>query len=352
MMNKEKRVLVVATSSKTRGGITAVINAYTHSFLWKKWNCKWIETHIDRSFLVKIVYFVKAFLSYVYYLPKSSLIHCHLSGQVSTVRKIPFLLLAKLFKKPIIIHFHAFSPESSFDKKYYKLYKLVFSFANKIIVLSENWKQNIIKDLKLAEFKVKVIANPCANITNYLNVKKENIILFAGTMNKRKGYHDLIKAFSLLPNELQNWKLYLAGNGEIEEAKILSNKFNVQDSVVFLGWISDEKKHEVFSKSTIFCLPSYAEGFPMAILDAWSYGLPVITTPVGGIPDVGLHKKNMMLATPGDIIALKDNLEILIKDTLLREKLIEASLKFSGDTFSIEKLAVSWDELYENLILQ
>lgn len=345
-------IIVLATSPKTRGGITAVIASYQKTFLWKKWNFKWIETHIDNSFLVKIVYFVKAILSYVYYLPNSSLIHCHLSGQVSTIRKIPFLFLAKLFKKPIIIHFHAFSPESSFDKKYYKLYKLVFSFANRIIVLSENWKQNISKDLDLNATKVQVIANPCAKIANNVNIKKENIILFAGTINKRKGYHDLIKAFSLLPNELQNWKLYLAGNGEIEEAKILSNKFNVQDRVVFLGWISDEKKHEIFSIATIFCLPSYAEGFPMAILDAWSYGLPVITTPVGGIPDVGIHNKNMMLATPGDITDLKDNLEILIKDTLLREKLIKASLKFSGDTFSIEKLAISWDELYENLILQ
>lgn len=48
----------------------------------------------------------------------------------------------------------------------------------------------------------------------------------------------------------------------------------------------------------------YTVGFPMGVIDAWVYGLPVITTPVGGIPDIAIDGKNMLLFTPGDIDAL------------------------------------------------
>jgi len=346
----KRKVLIVATSSKTRGGITAVVSAYKKTSLWGKWNFIWIETHIDKNSFYKVVYLLKAFVRFIYNLPNSSLIHCHLSGPVSSLRKLPFLLLAKLFSKPIIVHFHAFSEKSNFDKKFKKLYFLIFKISDKIIVLSDNWRLSICDSMNLPSGKIRVISNPCQNIDQNLELQKENIILYAGTLNKRKGYHDLINAFSKIDSKLSNWKLVFAGNGELEEARKMVFDLKIEDRVKFLGWVSGSQKNSIFQKSKIFCLPSYAEGFPMAILDAWSYALPIISTPVGGIPDVAIHKENMLLFKPGNITELQATLEELIKDESLQEKLSMSSHKFSNNIFSIEKLAIQWDNIYEKLI--
>lgn len=118
-----------------------------------------------------------------------------------------------------------------------------------------------------------------------------------------------------------NWKVVFAGNGEVEQAKGLAKEAGVEDRCIFTGWISGDEKDKWFKESKIFCLPSYAEGFSMAVLDAFAYGLPVITTPVGGIPDVAKDGDNMLLFNSGDIKALAKQLDLLMNDKALRDKL-------------------------------
>lgn len=345
-----KKVLVIGTSSKTRGGITAVINAYQTTNLWKEWNCVWLETHIDRSNVLKILFFLKSFLKYIVQLPKASLIHVHLSAPVSAIRKYPFLFLARIFKVPIIIHFHAFSTDSTVDKKYFRLYNKIFNIANTIIVLSESWKQGLIKDLNIDSRKIQILYNPCPRIINSQEIKKTNTVLYAGTLDDRKGYKDLIYSFSNIALFYPEWKLCFAGNGEISEGKKLAKDLNIQHQVVFEGWVYGNKKHKLFEEARLFCLPSYAEGFPMAVLDAWSYGLPVITTPVGGIPDVAVDGENMLLFNPGDIEVLSEKLKNMISNQDLRDKISEASLSFSRKEFSLDTIVFQLNNIYQNNI--
>jgi len=349
-MKIHKRVLVIATSTNTRGGISAVIKAHEESLFWKEWNCIWVETHIDKSFLIKIYYFIKSFIKFLHLVNKASLIHCHLSGPISAMRKLPFLIIAKLMSIPIIIHFHAFSAESHIPKNHIKFYNIFFGMADKIIVLSENWKDGILKDFKYDANKVKVIYNPCPNIVPDTSLEQKKTILYAGTLNERKGYNDLIKAFSKIAHNYSDWKLVFAGNGEIEKGKALAKKYKIYDQVVFKGWVSGKEKQILFNEASIFCLPSYAEGFPMAVLDAWAYGLPVISTPVGGIPDIAINGENMLLCEPGDILCLENNLRLLIEDKKLQTKLIKASKNFSIGKFSIESISKDWNKLYNNLL--
>lgn len=337
-MNNNKLVLVIATSSKTRGGITAVIKAYQTTKFWNEWNCVWIETHVDKSKLIKLWFFFKSFAKYIFLLPKTGLIHVHLSAPMSALRKYPFLVLAKTFKIPIIIHFHAYSAESTIDKKYFKLYKMIFRMANTIIVLSESWKQGLIKDLNISSDRITVLYNPCPKVLRSKVDKKANTILYAGTLDSRKGYKDLIYSFSNIASIYPDWKLCFAGNGEIAEGTTLAESLNISDQVVFEGWVSGDKKDELFNEAGLFCLPSYAEGFPMAVLDAWAYGLPVITTPVGGIPDVAVDGENMLLFQPGNTNALSQLLIKLISDESLRKKISEASLEFSRNKFSLDTI--------------
>lgn len=290
-----KKVLVVATSSKTRGGITSVINAYQSSKLWKDWNCKWIETHIDRSKTVKLWYAIAALIEFAISLPFASMVHIHLSSPVSTKRKQIFIRLTKWFKKPLIIHFQAFSADSNIDIRYKKLYFKTFSLADIVVVLSNSWKKGLIHDLGILADKIEVIYNPCPIIEFKESGKKENLILYAGTLNERKNYKTLIKAFAIIAKEFPNWELVFAGNGQVEQAIHLAKTLDVKNQVRCKSWISGADKHQLFSRASIFCLPSFAEGFPMAVLDAWAYSLPVITTPVGGIKDIAIDGENIIL---------------------------------------------------------
>lgn len=107
-----------------------------------------------------------------------------------------------------------------------------------------------------------------------------------------------------------------------------------------MGWVDGMEKEKVFKESTIFCLPSYAEGFPMAILDAWSYELPVITTPVGGIPDIAIDGDNMLLFTPGNIRQLAEKMKNMIEDVKLRNDIVKESIKFSKTFLTLWTLII------------
>ncbi|WP_321373616.1 glycosyltransferase family 4 protein [uncultured Draconibacterium sp.] len=348
MKNRRNRVLIVATSRKTRGGITSVVKAHETGHIWQKYNCKWLETHNDKSVVHKLIYIIKSFIIYLFILPSYYLVHIHTSEPSSALRKLPFLFIANLFNKKIIVHFHSFSPKSTINSKYKKVYFYLFQKADIILVLSEYWKNELQKVFKL-ENKIKVLYNPCSNPDFSTKHNKQKHILYAGTINARKGYADLIKAFSQISNKLPDWKIVFAGNGEIEKAKLLAKQLQVDTQIVFLGWINGSEKSKAFQQASAFCLPSYAEGFPMAILDAWAYGLPVVTTPVGGLSDVLRDGKNALVFTPGDIEKLAQQLQKIVEDKELRKAIAEESVNLNNKVFNQSVICLQLDNIYSEL---
>lgn len=346
---KENRVLVVATSHKTRGGITSVVNAHRKGKQWNEFHCKWIETHIDKNIILKLLYFLRSLVVFSFLIPFYDLVHIHLSEPPSAIRKLMFLVIAKMWRKKVILHFHAFSPETTVLGKYNFLYRYIFEKTDFLIVLSNSWKLSVDRAFHLGE-KIKVVYNPCPEVNFEPEYKKEKFILFAGTVNKRKGYVDMIKSFSYIASKYRDWKIVFAGNGDIDNGREMAVKYNIDSQTIFLGWVDGIEKDKIFKKSMIFCLPSYAEGFPMAVLDAWAYGLPVITTPVGGIPDIAEDNKNLLLFKAGDVKALSDNMERLIVDDKLRNYISNRSVLLSKTIFNIGTVNNEIRSLYLDLL--
>lgn len=342
------KVLVIATSSKTRGGITSVVKAHQCGPQWNEYDCKWIETHIDTSVFMALWYLFKGYLKFLINLPFAKIIHIHLSEPNSAKRKLLFFVPAYLFGKKIIAHFHAFSPDSTINGKNRWVYKYIFSRVKKVIVLSEFWKNAVYEAFHTDN--IEVVYNPCSKVLNNKVYPKQKHILYAGTINARKGYADMIHAFAKIADEHKDWKIVFAGNGEVEQGKQLAKDLGIEKQCLFLGWVNGEKKDCAFKEASIFCLPSYAEGFPMAVLDAWAYGLPVITTPVGGIPDVAKDKENMLLFTPGDTDKLAKNMQKLITDKEVYDKIQKASIDFAKNKFSIEEINKRIGTIYKQML--
>lgn len=343
----DKRVLVIATSPQTRGGITSVINAYQQCNLWKNFHCRWLSTHRDGGAFVKLAYFIRALFQYVFLLPCYDIVHIHVSEPPSALRKCFFMPLAKMLRKKTIVHFHSFSPDTTVKSSKAYLYSFLFGKADVVIALSPYWKKEILSALpKLKCDKINVLYNPCTCEMFPDTYQKKKNILFAGAIVERKGYEDLLRAFACVVKTHHDWDLIIAGDGELNKAKTLVEEFGITDNVKFVGWIRGKDKDRTFKEASVFCLPSYAEGFPMAVLDAWAYGLPVIATPVGGLPDIVVNGKNVLLFPAGNVGALSEKLEQIISNEELRNNVSNGGLELSKTKFDKQIIASQLGDIY------
>ncbi len=302
-MNKKRtrpRVRVIAPGRDVRGGITAVIRTYESQELWKEYDCVWLETYCEESDFVTIGRFLRACLLFWWLVIGRKIVHIHVSQKGSLYRKAFFLAFSKILNKKVIVHLHA-ADFDAFEKRLAKaVSRRLFSSADVVIALSDRWKEFICKIAP--EANVKVIHNPCS-IPSDNSVKKTdgNIILFSGRLVARKGFSDLIKAMPIILRQVPDAKLFFAGHGNIDEGQKLARELGVLDNVKFLGWVTGREKEGLLNRTTVFCLPSYGEGVPMSMLEAMSFRIPVVVTPVGGILDVVKDGDNGILVDPGDI---------------------------------------------------
>ena len=343
------KVIVLGPNRHTRGGISTVIKEYERTKLWKDYNCVWIGTYIDRSNFHKVFYFIRGYITFLLNLETSNIIHIHISWSTTAIRKMFFFFVAKALRKKIIIHLHS-AAEPVLNSRFQFPYKFMFKYADLSIFLAKGIGTELNNHFQIK--KSVILYNPCLNHnTNHLSKlnEKEKHILFAGTITKKKGYQDLIQSFSIIAHRHTDWKIIFAGNGEIENARRLAKDLNIEEQVIFKGWVNREEIQQIFENSSIFCLPSYTEGFPMAVLDAWAHGLPVITTPVGGLPDVLMPGINALVFEPGDTVRLAELLNELITSNALRQRISEESIKLSQGTFSIASITKQLNEIYLSL---
>lgn len=120
----------------------------------------------------------------------------------------------------------------------------------------------------------------------------KHVMLFLGRIHSKKGLENLIKAWGILKNtklaELKQWHLVIAGwsqGGHEDKLKHLVTELNLEANVSFTGPLYDTQKDAALRAAKAFILPSFSEGLPMAVLEAWAYGLPVLMTKSCNIPE-------------------------------------------------------------------
>ena len=342
------KVLVIATSRKTRGGITSVVKAHETGEQWKKYHCRWIETHRDGNSIRKLWYLGTALVEYICLLPFYDIVHIHLATTQSAKRKKMFFYLAKWLSKKVILHFLPSNEKFLFEPMNSKLYRKLFSKADLVLVLSEQWRCWIKMALGLSNH-IEVLYNPCP-IVNRRDDLRKNHILFAGTIISRKGYETLIRGFARIAQEHSDWKVIFAGNGEIANAMKIVECCGIQNQVEFLGWVTDKDKEKVFQEASVYCLASDGEGFPMGVLDAWAYGIPCVVTPVGGIPDIVVDGENGLVFSIGDVDGLANKLRMIISDRTLRKNIVLGQDKYVKGAFNINGINRKLEKIYTRLL--
>lgn len=341
------RVLIIGTSKYTRGGITAVIKAQQQGDQWKKYHCKWIGYHVDRANWIKALYYMYAFIQYCIHLPFYQIVHFQFSLPTDARRSYYFFKVAKWLGKKTIVHLHC---GDQLPEIWSPMYEELFTRCDLALVLSPSIKRKVEEYIGTSH-RVEVLYNPCPTIDEITPFeKREKEILFAGTLNSNKGYADLIKGFVKIGKKHPDWKVVFAGNGQVEQAKALAQKLGIESQCQFLGWVNGEQKDAAFRRASVLCLASYQEGFPMAVLDAWAYGVPVVTTPAGGLIDIINEGQNGLLFEAGNTDQLAVKLDKIISNSTLREQIARESKIMSKTTFNINNLNEKLGEMYSSLL--
>jgi glycosyltransferase involved in cell wall biosynthesis len=274
---------------------------------------------------------------------RADIVHVHLGADASLIRKLPIVWFAAKMKKPVILHFHVASTESLFVRTSSWALSALRSRAALVIALSSSWKTEF--EQRWPEIPTSILPNPVSCSANGAT-KKHGTILFLGKLETRKGYTLLLEALPAILREFPTAQLWMAGHGGIEKGRVLARKLGVDSSVRFLGWVSGSEKQRVLEEAEILCLPSFAEGVPMAVLEGMAHALPVVATPVGGIPDVIANGRNGVLIPVGHSAAISDAITALLRDPQERRRLGECAQETVRNLCSLERVAAMLSSLY------
>lgn len=349
------RILMVGTSTSTMGGISTVVNAYITSGLFERYQVKYISTHCDGGFFKKILILLKSYPVFLFFLVfgKYSLVHFHVSSRASFWRKSIFILTAKILSKHIIFHLHGSEFREFIDEELgafrRKIAVWIINRSDLVLVLSYSWREWMIRyahkpDVIILENSIAPIHLP-AEVT-----RVHNQLLFLGRIGQRKGFWDLLCVLKKLKEKGCIFNLKVGGDGELNHAKKLVKKYDLEDRVEFVGWVRGNEKRELLASSSIYLLPSYNEGMPMSILEALASGLPTVSTTVGGIPHQITDGVEGYLVSPGDLNQLEEKLALLLNSDNIVSKFSEnACMKFNSN-FSTKISLPKLEKIYSSLI--
>ncbi len=226
----------------------------------------------------------------------------------------------------------------------------MFQDVDLVICLSESWRKDVLTFAPKA--KTAVLPNGVF-LPQGLKERKawsdNPRLTFLGLIGERKGVFLLLKVFKKLLEEFPKAVLNIGGNGDVERLYKVVEQTNLSDNVKYLGWIGPEARDALLKESDIFILPSYGEGMPMSVLEAMSYALPVVSTTVGGIPELVRNEVTGILTSPGDEEGLYQALRLLCNDPGLSRKMGQSGFETIAAEYEVSGLVKRLQVMYENL---
>lgn len=301
-----------------RGGIGAVIEIYSKYFV----DFKFLASFKVGSKLYKSIFFIYFILKLIIkliYDHKIKIIHIHGASKGSFIRKfICFIITKYIFKKKVIYHIHG-GGFADFYRNGNKInrfmIKLFIEHTDVVVCLSESWKSYYTNNFKPKKIFITHNIIDYPSISIYQKERNHLTFLFLGLVCNAKGIFDLVKVISTNKEKyIGKIKLVIGGNGETDRLTKIIKNYNLEDLVEFVGWITKEEKNVWLQKANVYILPSYNEGLPISILEAMSYGQAIISTKVGGIPEIVLPNENGILIEPGNSQQLESAIDFFIEN--------------------------------------
>ncbi|MCK4525249.1 MAG: glycosyltransferase family 4 protein [Candidatus Andersenbacteria bacterium] len=323
-------------------------------FLYVKSNSE-IDFDLPKNFIVKKICYNRLWTQLglslemkknridVLFVPSHTIPIIHPRNTVVTIHGLEFKYYPENYslKERILLEFNTF---------------IAVKWSSKIIVPSKSTEKDLIRFYKVDENKISVIYHGVFSIKYpVLSIKQQerlthphpsqegNInILFVGRLEKRKNLVNLIKAFELFKKHctlyVTRYTLTIAGKEGFGFAEIKKaiQKSPYKNDIVLKGYISEEEKRGLYQNASLFILPSFYEGFGLPILEAMSYGVPVICSNISSLAEVAGN--TALLVDSHDIQDISNAIEKIICDENLRNEMIKKGFE-NVKKFSWKKCA-------------
>ncbi len=281
------------------------------------------------------------------------LVHSH--GYFADIIGIP---AARVLKIPHISTCHGFISNDRNLVLYNRLDQIALRFSDKIIAVSEQIKNDLERS-GIRRSKITVIQNAVQTThktENYeenrrkkrldLTIKDEEFIVgYVGRLSDEKGAQYLIEAGMLLMETGMPCKILIIGDGpKRKELEDMVKMKGLEDNIIFTGFQTNIE--EWMPVLDIFILPSLTEGTPMALLEAMAFGLPVVASDVGGIPEIIDSGENGILVPAANPDKIKEAISTICKDNCFRTKLSEMAKKTIRSKFNINEWINKIESVY------
>jgi glycosyltransferase involved in cell wall biosynthesis len=281
---------------------------------------------------------------------------CHLNISVygSTFRKGAMALVCLGLRIPYVLHFHG-GPYPAFmkglPKTAHTVIRYIFAKAERVIVLGEAWRSYVASNLHVAPDRIDVIYNAVSGPASPVDQHATGTcgIAYLGRLEDLKGLDVLVEALRDPQLAQLDWRITLAGEGDRRYESMLRAP-ELRSRVSFPGWLDADSVAQLLADSKVLVLPSRVENLPLTVLEGMAYGLCVVSTSVGAIPEVITHLVNGILVRPGDVDELRDALCQAIADRDLRARLGSAARKDFLDRFDIRNYSQQLSAVYEKVL--
>jgi glycosyltransferase involved in cell wall biosynthesis len=272
-------------------------------------------------------------------------VHIHVTVRGSMYRKAVATLVAKLLRRPVVLHVHGGADELEgfwlgLDAASRRLAHAAHARADRVVSVS-------VASAKVLEERygardVVVLANPAPRA---LQARPEvlsdppEVLYLGGFADPVKGGRELLAAAPTVVREAPGTTVSFAGPGT-PPAELTGG-----DGLRWLGFLDAPAKAAALARARVFVLPSTSEGLPVALLEAMAAGCPIVATRVGGVPDVVTDGEEALVVAPGDPDALARAIGELLADADRARRLGEGARR-RVEELSPERIAEQLGALY------
>jgi len=357
-LETKPKILVVGAFPPPNSLIVGGIVTTCKGLLAPKFSNQFILTLIDSTqrsnpppiFLLRFVFAMRRIIKYIIKLlvkqPDAVLLFTSLNASVA--EKGLMAWLARLKRTPVLLFPRGAELISVVQKNFWQRMwiKPAMRGATYLLCQGPAWQRFAVSDLGFNLERTKIIQNWTATPellqVGHQRVRSANLartkILFLGWLEKEKGIFQLLEACKILSHH-HNFVLTIAGRGSGEaQARSYVNENNLEHSVEFAGWVHNREKIQLLANADILVLPSWAEGFPNAIIEAMAAKVAVIVTSVGNVPDMLQHRQQALIIPPKDVNSLSFSLCELLENSHFRWQLAERGFIYAQEHFSSKKV--------------